>query len=339
VPRVAQRAETEFNADMNSWLHRVSILCALPWLGCANPSTPKNVCPATVAVGQTINCVCSEGGGGTQTCQPNSLLSPCVCTTGNVAADGGKGSAGNNAGTGATGGSTNLTDASEQPLDASIADASADSGGTRPPTDGTQGTACGPQDVCAGNLTCYAPNAAAVGICTAPCAGGDTTCSSISGGNYTCSSNAPLTMGYCTQKCGASGDSSCPLHMKCQETAPATATSPAVHECLYEPKSLGGGDVAQWEQCDTARDCKADLVCFGRGTMMIAGTTYKGFCTQPCMDTSQCTTQPPSGSIAPTCGTDDKCMLNCAGGATCPTGMTCIVDIGLSGARRCVYTQ
>jgi hypothetical protein len=338
---------------MRSWMHGVLSLCVVTWLGCSTQAAIKNPCPQSVAVGQTVSCQCSSGGSGAQTCQNDSTLSECQCAAVALAADGG----GNNGGSGSAGqdAASHAADAAAQ-IDAGnpdagpMQDASVDAGRPKPPSDGTQGAACSPRYPCRSGLSCYLPSGATVGLCTIGCTitsacarlpipSGAPAGSGAQGASYTCSSNSPFVTGSCRISCSSAGDSSCPTGMSCKQTAAATATSAAVNECVYDPKSLGMGDVQLWDKCDTSGDCKGDHVCFGRGTMLIAGTTYTGFCTQACSQSSECTKLPPSGNVTPTCGADGKCMLDCTGGGQCPTGMTCISDVGLNGALRCVYTK
>ena len=75
-------------------------------------------------------------------------------------------------------------------------------------------------------------------------------------------------------------------------------------------------DSGWWSPCDVDADCGGDgLVCSGGGT-----------CTGYCDGGDPETCGPsPGGTAVPVCVTssEDKCALDCSGGRTCPTPMTC----------------
>jgi hypothetical protein len=325
---------------MVSWKRVVWALCLSSVLGCSNSDVAGDICPAGVVAGQNVECTCTDQRSGAQRCQPDGRLSECQCAAGAIHVDAG---GGGHAGSGplpGLDGSTGDSDASTGMLDAAtMSDAGVDAGATDVRTDGTQGAACTAHIGCADGLSCYVPTNAAVGICTASCtlAGGD--CAMLQGAVYSCNGAGAFGPGACMIKCSGPNDPTCPDNMVCEQISAAAGALPAVHECAYETTRVGHGDVALWQKCDTAGDCMGDQRCFGRGTMMIAGTTYTGFCTQSCQQNSDCTQQPPNGDIDPTCGDDGKCMLDCAAGATCPSDMTCISDVTIGGAQRCVYTK
>ncbi len=213
-----------------------------------------------------------------------------------------------------------------------------DAGPPPPPTDGTQGAACSSKYPCQGGLNCYMPGSAIVGSCTKNC-NNAAQCNSLTGAKYSCSSTGVFGGGgSCRITCTGASDSSCPANMLCKASSGGGGGGGTSFECVYDDKSLGSRNVELWGKCDTSADCTGNLLCFGRGTMMVAGTTYQGFCTQPCKQTSDCTQKPADGGIAPTCGSDGKCQLACNGLASCPSAMRCITDVAIA-AQRCVYAM
>ena len=83
--------------------------------------------------------------------------------------------------------------------------------------------------------------------------------------------------------------------------------------------------MARWGRCTDSDDCQGNLVCYS-----IFQETAEGFCTDTCENNDDCSEDPGSGDIDPTCGTQNECRFDCAEGGTCPDGMECISD-------RCAY--
>jgi hypothetical protein len=75
------------------------------------------------------------------------------------------------------------------------------------------------------------------------------------------------------------------------------------------------GDTKAFEEC-TGGGCVEGLTC--------SSTFGRGFCTQTCQNTSDCTEEPGSGDVTPTCGRNGRCVLECTVDADeCPDDMTC----------------
>lgn len=64
-------------------------------------------------------------------------------------------------------------------------------------------------------------------------------------------------------------------------------------------------------------------------------------CGRPCTSDCECWAQPADGDAPSSCvslapGDDGTCILDCSGGASCPTGMACL---SIGEAELCVYNQ
>jgi hypothetical protein len=152
--------------------------------------------------------------------------------------------------------------------------------------------------------------------------------------------------GTCRITCDGEDDTSCPSGMRCLDVAESSGGNPfggngnpfggfpgagdagattGTFRCGYpdtppgQPGPDGGagtGSTPAFGECQESGEC-AD------GFMCTAFPGSSGYCAQSCMDDSDCTDAPASGTAMPSCGFGVMCTLDCSGDETCPDGMSC----------------
>ena len=193
-------------------------------------------------------------------------------------------------------------------------------GGFQPPTDGSQGAACSGTMTgdsgtggCDMGLACYTFG----GYCSAECTG-DPDCSSLPDFTYTCFLPGGGGTGVCRVECMDAMDTNCPDGMSCIDVGGGS------FRCAYT------GSAAAFEPCQATSDCAAGLTC--------VPAAIGGYCAQTgCMMDTDCTEQPTSGTLTPTCSGFGPCVLDCAADMTgCPDMMTC-TPLGGGGIAFCGF--
>jgi hypothetical protein len=290
-----------------------------------------------------ISCECEDGGVGVQSCGDDGTLEPCDCSGQSGGGAGGAGGPGSGtSGSGASGSGVSGTGGGGAPQDedagggagsgSSTGDAGTSDGGTADggsqsggtlPMDGEQLAVCTDEQDCDDGLGCYAEGGGQ-DFCTATCSNDDD-CQGLGGAEYTCSDD-----GLCEVVCAVGDSSSCPEGMTCLQTS-GPGPGGLQFRCKYSTAAGSAGGA--FDPCSTGADCEDGLQCVG------AFAAIPGYCTGECEDTDECTEQPSSGSIEPTCigttplpASPSMCLLDCSDDADgCPDDMTC----GIGG--RCTY--
>ncbi|MDH5675185.1 MAG: hypothetical protein OEZ06_23870 [Myxococcales bacterium] len=295
----------------------IVILAGLTLVACGDDADGGETCPDGSVEGSTVNCDCSGGAVGVQTCSAAGTLGECECPSdaegsGDAAASSAASGSSDAPASGSDGGTTQPAQGAGDTMD----------GGTTPtppsdaavpmttptapaaPTDGNQNAACEADIDCNQGLGCYT-NA---GYCSAACSE-DADCEGIAGASYTCSTSS----GLCRVECsGTDDDASCPSGMVCSGTG-------GVFRCTYPVVGAG-----QNEACATTADCGEGLGCYGAGGGGGFGATGGGFCTLVCDDDAACAGL--SGATYACSGNSNLCRVQCdsAGdGSDCPAGMVC----------------
>ncbi|MBL4687762.1 MAG: hypothetical protein JKY37_24435, partial [Nannocystaceae bacterium] len=173
-------------------------------------------------------------------------------------------------------------------------------------------------------------------IDTSDCGGNAPTC--LTGGD-------PVIVGVCAiTECVDECD--CPA-------APVTGTAVAACGDIAGGGNLCHIDCADGSTCPTGMECFAEIACVwpGEGADGVAfgdclneGASICGLegiclsndtdpptvsvCTEECNVVGDCGVPPPGGTAPVSCQDvtgegDDECVLDCGGGGSCPTGMTC----------------
>jgi hypothetical protein len=125
----------------------------------------------------------------------------------------------------------------------------------------------------------------------------------------------------CDDVTGVPADLFCYLDCSMGETCPAGMTCFGGYLCIWPgPGAMG---VPYGDCFNDPEICGFDGVCLNDG---MAPTI--GVCTTECMVLGDCAAAPPGGTSPVSCEdvTGDmlsECIIDCSGGATCPTGMTC----------------
>ena len=271
--------------------------------------------------------VASFGCGGDET--------PAATDSGIDSGSGGSNTGGSNTGGSMTGGSMNTSDASTDAAADATMDATVIDSGTPLPTDGNQGAVCVGDTDCNQGFGCFDANLAGQGICTTVCSG-DGDCSGLTDGDYACGTMGAAN-GNCVVSCTGTDDtSSCPSPQTCQ-AATGGGGGGATFYCQNPPPPPAG----QWEACATGiASCGNGFAC---ATTFATG--YTGFCTETCMQDSDCS-DPPSGDATVSCpmvggggGMTRRCEYRCMNGETCPDGMECTPDSGGGGAALAGYCR
>lgn len=89
-------------------------------------------------------------------------------------------------------------------------------------------------------------------------------------------------------------------------------------DCTYDENTCGFGGLPQsgmYSACEDNSDC-AGLIC------------GFGYCTRPCMDDAECTSDEVGGTAEPACveeisQVNSFCLIRCTGGLACPDGTFC----------------
>ena len=97
--------------------------------------------------------------------------------------------------------------------------------------------------------------------------------------------------------------------------------------CVWSPAGGTGGGTEGFGDClnqPAGLACLADEICLNSGSGSVCSA-------QDCVSAIDCPASPPGGTAAPDCvlATDDAvldCILDCSGGAACPTDMVCFSD-------------
>ena len=181
------------------------------------------------------------------------------------------------------------------------------------------------EGACAEGLGCYV-RGNGPGFCTATCED-DEDCEVLTDAEYTCSTTfgggqgGNGGMGLCRIECEGENDTeSCPGSLECISVGGQGGQgNGGAFRCGYtdDPPDQGEGTVARWGRCtESDADCAGNLVRY---------STFQenadGFCTDTCENNDDCSEDPGSGDIDPTCGTQNECRFDCAEGGTCPDGM------------------
>ena len=172
-------------------------------------------------------------------------------------------------------------------------------------------------DDCEAGLTCVSDAAQSFGWCSVGCAG-DMECQPPPGTGDAPAVCAPINemTDVCQLDCGM--DQTCPDGMTCL----ALTSGPA---CVWTEEIQG------YDNCGLpAVDCPMGETCLDDAMGM--GDPTWSVCSQAaCADASECSfTVPDTGDAPVACadptgmGGPNTCYLDCAGGQTCPDGMTCI---------------
>jgi hypothetical protein len=276
--------------------------------------------------GALLECSCEQGVHGTQLCGADGGLSACSCGAAHgdaaVSRDGGhpKSDAGTRDGGGSGSPATGSDASSGQPSgdsdggkeDGAVADAGMGSeSATMPlPMTGDQLSVCSQPSDCDPGFGCYdvGPGQA---FCTLECTA-DKDCKGIAGAVYSCSAD-----GMCEVDCGGGppGVDKCPEGLVCMQVS-GPGPGGARNRCKYSASAGTNGNA--YSACSVPEDCDDGLQCVG------AFLTIPGYCTHACTDISECTEQPSTGAITPSC-LATACVLSCADDPTgCPDGMVCV---------------
>jgi hypothetical protein len=252
--------------------------------------------------------------------------------------------------------------------------------------DGTQLSGCRSNDDCDPGLNCYSFG----GYCSAQCSG-DSDCSSL-GANWGCYLPAGAGMGgffggmmggggsggaaatpngTCRVSCTGTDDTSCPTGLMCIDVGAGSfrCALPGAGDMTGGSGGagffggtggagfFGGGGSGGRGGMQTPGDIGAYDECMGGGCqegLTCSSSFGRGYCTQECQNASDCTDEPGSGDITPTCGRNGRCVLECTVGGDdeCPDDMACNrqggggpgggnddEDGGAPVAGRCNYTN
>jgi hypothetical protein len=149
----------------------------------------------------------------------------------------------------------------------------------------------------------------------------------LAGAEYTCSDD-----GLCEVQCENLEDrDSCPEGLSCTLVS-GPGPGGFQFRCKYSENAGQSGSGEAWSACLAAGDCDDGLECVG------AFGPIPGYCAQACAESAECTAEPDSGDIEPTCEqigptpSARACALDCSGDAEgCPDDMVC------GFGSRCVY--
>jgi hypothetical protein len=314
----------------------IAVLC-VSLFACSGDDDDEQAasCLRDASAGDELECACDDGGVGVQRCRADGKLGECDCegSGGSAGSSGSGGSAGSagRSGAGGSGGSDSGSggdeDAGSDPEVTEDAGQSADGGGSELPTDGDQLAVCEEDGDCGDDLACYDPGPGQH-FCTRTCAE-TADCAQLTGAEYTCSDD-----GLCEVRCENVLDTeSCPDGLSCTLVrGPGGGQGGPQFRCKYSENAGQTGDGEAWSACLAPDDCDDGLECVG------AFGPIPGYCTQACEESDECSEEPESGDIEPTCGqvgpmpSATACVLDCSDDAEgCPDDMMC--GIG----ERCVY--
>jgi hypothetical protein len=327
----------------------VIVACAA-LAGCSgDDDAAAEACPEGTDAGAEVACDCEDAGSGVQVCGDDGNLGECDCggessggsgtgsgragSGGNGGRSGSGGSGGRSGNGGSTGsagdGGSSGTGGSDEDggVDPGTTDGGAGTdagGGTTLPTDGDQLSVCEGDSDCDTGFSCFMEGGGQH-FCTADCEN-TADCEGIEGANYTCSPD-----NQCEVVCAPANSDSCPDGLICMMVS-GPGPGGIQYRCKYSENAGQVGSGAAYTACADTGDCDDGLECMG-GFGIIPGQ-----CARACEAPADCTDQPSSGSIEPTCEMisampgSEMCVLDCSGDAEgCPDGMIC--GIG----DRCVF--
>jgi len=319
-------------------MHVFTVLCWLALIGCSGDDDDAASCPAGSDAGAELRCECEDGEVGVQVCGDDDQLGECDCSgeSSGGSGRGGDGGSGARSGAGGRGGSGGTAGSSspDAGTDASASDAGAmpDGGGdamtmadaatppdagTTLPTNGDQLSVCEDDDDCDDGFECY-DEGPGQHFCTQICED-ETDCMDLSGATYTCSE-----AGQCEVVCENLQDAeSCPDGLSCTMVS-GPGPGGFQFRCKYSENAGQSGGGEAWSACLLADDCNDGLQCFG------AFGPVPGYCAQSCAESVDCSEQPESGDVEPTCEPagpppgNNVCALDCsADPEACPDDMIC----------------
>lgn len=114
-----------------------------------------------------------------------------------------------------------------------------------------------------------------------------------------------------------------------------TSTGDTAEPTTAVEGSSSGGDELPYPPCTLDQDPVCPLPYEECYDLLVPDYTV---CTMPCQEDGECPV-PTSGDAVPVCAgqNDDQCVLECAGGATCPDGMECQMAGPAGMFERCVW--